>query len=70
MNSRLAKVQGSQKETTKRVMERMNNANATNLLLQALGGWLRHVGACDMARVARGGAGDEEEHGRLESIMT
>ena len=68
MNSRLAKVQGSQKETTKRVLERMNKATAAQLMLQALGGGLLIVksGCREDGRLVWRGAGDEEEHGRLE----
>ncbi|CAK9067631.1 unnamed protein product [Durusdinium trenchii] len=39
MNSRLASIQGAQKETTKRVVDRMTNNVSMSLLAQAVEGW-------------------------------
>lgn len=43
MNSRLATAQGAQKETTRRVLERMNYASTMSLLLAAVEGWYLEV---------------------------
>jgi len=43
MNSRLASAQGAQKETTKRVMDRMSHSTTMNLLIQSIEGWYLEV---------------------------